>query len=185
MLCGLLLPFSFYLGKFFNIFSGKVTVKLKFMHVVFAVFQVFLSDLNHNGYPYDNRVSQRLSATLFPLSFMIFISWRDIIKVQIRKMRVFEMRKYDKGFKKEAVKLPDEVGVNQAAAQFGIPYYSLFKRPKKPSQAALSIEQPFVDMDRIKPIPSKQSIIGDKCTFPDGRANSVRAVNHFRFGAAA
>lgn len=38
---------------------------------------------------------------------------------------VFEMRKYDKGFKEEAVKLSDEVGVKQAAAQLGVPYYSL------------------------------------------------------------
>ena len=35
------------------------------------------------------------------------------------------MRKYDKGFKEEAVKLSDEVGVKQASAQLGIPYYTL------------------------------------------------------------
>ena len=35
------------------------------------------------------------------------------------------MRKYDKEFKEEAFKLSDEVGVKQAAAQLGIPYYSL------------------------------------------------------------
>ena len=35
------------------------------------------------------------------------------------------MRKYDKEFKEEAVKLSDEVGVKQAAAQLGIPYYTL------------------------------------------------------------
>ena len=34
------------------------------------------------------------------------------------------MRKYDKAFKEEAVKLSDEIGVKQAAAQLGIPYYS-------------------------------------------------------------
>lgn len=38
---------------------------------------------------------------------------------------MFEMRKYDKEFKEEAVKLSDEVGVKQASAQLGIPYYSL------------------------------------------------------------
>lgn len=38
---------------------------------------------------------------------------------------MFEMRKYDKEFKEEAVKLSDEVGVKQAAAQLGVPYYSL------------------------------------------------------------
>ena len=38
---------------------------------------------------------------------------------------MFEMRKYDKEFKEEAVKLSDEVGVKQAAAQLGAPYYSL------------------------------------------------------------
>ena len=35
------------------------------------------------------------------------------------------MRKYDKEFKEEAVKLSDEVGVKQAAAQLGIAYYTL------------------------------------------------------------
>jgi len=38
---------------------------------------------------------------------------------------VFKMRKYDKEFKEEAVKLSNEVGVKQAAAQLGVPYYSL------------------------------------------------------------
>lgn len=35
------------------------------------------------------------------------------------------MRKYDKGFKEKAVKLSDEVGFKQAAAQLGIAYYTL------------------------------------------------------------
>jgi len=35
------------------------------------------------------------------------------------------MRKYDKEFKEEAVKLSDEIGVKTAADQLGIPYYSL------------------------------------------------------------
>ena len=35
------------------------------------------------------------------------------------------MCKYDKEFKEEAVKLSDEIGVKQAAAQLGILYYSL------------------------------------------------------------
>ena len=35
------------------------------------------------------------------------------------------MRKYDTEFKEEAVKLSDEIGVKQAAAQLGIPYCSL------------------------------------------------------------
>ena len=38
---------------------------------------------------------------------------------------MFEMRKYDKEFKEEAVRLSDEVGVKQAAAQLGVSYYSL------------------------------------------------------------
>lgn len=36
-----------------------------------------------------------------------------------------KLRKYDKEFKEEAVKLSDEVGVKQATAQLGDPYYSL------------------------------------------------------------
>ena len=35
------------------------------------------------------------------------------------------MRKYDKAFKEEAVKLSDEIGVRKASEQLGIPYYSL------------------------------------------------------------
>jgi transposase len=35
------------------------------------------------------------------------------------------MRRYDKGFKEEAVKLSDEVGVKQAASQLGLPYDTL------------------------------------------------------------
>ena len=41
---------------------------------------------------------------------------------------MFTMRKYDKEFKEEAVKLSDEVGVKQAASQLGIPYYSLAEK---------------------------------------------------------
>ena len=44
---------------------------------------------------------------------------------------MFAMRKYDKEFKEEAVKLSDEIGVKQAAAQLGIPYYSLAEWRKK------------------------------------------------------
>ena len=32
---------------------------------------------------------------------------------------------YDKSFKEEALKLSDEIGVKAAAAQLGIPYYTL------------------------------------------------------------
>lgn len=35
------------------------------------------------------------------------------------------MQKYDKEFKEEAVKLSDEVGIKQAAAQIGVAYYTL------------------------------------------------------------
>ncbi len=35
------------------------------------------------------------------------------------------MRKYNKEFKEEAVKLSDEVGTKQAAAQLGVAYYTL------------------------------------------------------------
>lgn len=35
------------------------------------------------------------------------------------------MRKYDKEFKEEAVKLSDEVGTKQTAAQLGVAYYTL------------------------------------------------------------
>lgn len=32
---------------------------------------------------------------------------------------------YDKSFKEESLKLSDEIGVKAAAAQLGIPYYTL------------------------------------------------------------
>ena len=35
------------------------------------------------------------------------------------------MTTYDKSFKEEALKLSDEIGVTKAAAQLGIPYYTL------------------------------------------------------------
>ena len=35
------------------------------------------------------------------------------------------MRKYDREFKEEAVKLSNEVRIKQAAAPLGVPYYSL------------------------------------------------------------
>jgi transposase len=46
-------------------------------------------------------------------------------KIKDKDDGVFEMRKYDKEFKEEAVKLSDEVGVKQAASQLGVPYYTL------------------------------------------------------------
>lgn len=35
------------------------------------------------------------------------------------------MAKYSKEFKREAIKLSDEIGIKQAAAQLGLPYYTL------------------------------------------------------------
>ena len=35
------------------------------------------------------------------------------------------MAKYSEGFKKEAIRLSDEIGNKKAAAQLGIPYYAL------------------------------------------------------------
>jgi transposase len=42
------------------------------------------------------------------------------------------MRKYDKEFKEEAVKLSDEIGIKQAAAQLGVAYYTLSEWRQKP-----------------------------------------------------
>lgn len=38
---------------------------------------------------------------------------------------MFEMTKYSKEFKEEALKLSDEIGVKKAAAQLGLQYYTL------------------------------------------------------------
>ena len=35
------------------------------------------------------------------------------------------MATYEKSFKEEAVKLSDEIGIKKAAAQLGVPYYTL------------------------------------------------------------
>src|SRR5690606_433242 len=42
-----------------------------------------------------------------------------------------------------------------------------------------------VPMLQVTTIPSKQSIIGERYTFPAGRGNSVISVTHFLVGAAA
>jgi len=46
------------------------------------------------------------------------------------------MKQYSKEFKEEAMKLSDEIGVKNAAAQLGIPYYTLAEwRNKRKIQA--------------------------------------------------
>ena len=50
---------------------------------------------------------------------------------RIRERIRWVSRKYDKEFKEEAVKLSNEIGVKQAAAQLGIPYYSLAEWRRK------------------------------------------------------
>ena len=54
---------------------------------------------------------------------------------------------YDKTFKEEAVKLSDEIGLNAAANQLGIPYYTLSgwrnKRKKYQETAYGSLTLPF------------------------------------------
>ena len=47
------------------------------------------------------------------------------------------------------------------------------------------IESGVVLIFHFTTIPSKQSIIGDKYTFPAGMANSVISVNHFVLGRSA
>ena len=46
----------------------------------------------------------------------------DILKTDKERLK---MKAYSKEFKEEAVKLSDEIGVKNAAAQLGIPYYTL------------------------------------------------------------
>ena len=43
----------------------------------------------------------------------------------LSKHRKVRKMQYEKSFKEEAVKLSDEIGVKAAAAQLGIPYYTL------------------------------------------------------------
>ena len=61
--------------------------------------------------------------------------WSAIIKVESenspkygrigRHRKVRKMATYEKSFKEEAVKLSDEIGIKKAAAQLGVPYYTL------------------------------------------------------------
>ena len=52
------------------------------------------------------------------------------------------MSKYSKEFKEEAIRLSDEIGNKKAAAQLGIPYYTLAdwrnKSKHQPKEAELS-----------------------------------------------
>lgn len=43
----------------------------------------------------------------------------------LSKHRKVRKMQYEKSFKEEAVKLSDEIGIKAAAAQLGIPYYTL------------------------------------------------------------
>ena len=70
----------------------------------------------------------------FPL-FSPRAFWSAIIKVESenspkygrigRHRKVRKMATYEKSFKEEAVKLSDEIGIKKAAAQLGVPYYTL------------------------------------------------------------
>ena len=44
------------------------------------------------------------------------------------------MKYYDNQFKKEAVKLSDEIGTKKAAEQLGLPYYTIAEWRKKRSE---------------------------------------------------
>ena len=53
------------------------------------------------------------------------------------------MKTYSKEFREEAVRLSDEIGVKKAAAQLGIPYYTLAEwRQKRKSNAAKEKAEP-------------------------------------------
>lgn len=57
------------------------------------------------------------------------------------------MSTYSKEFKEEAIKLSDEIGIKKAAAQLGIPYYTLAdwrhlkNRPRQTPQDKMSDEE--------------------------------------------
>ena len=53
------------------------------------------------------------------------------------------MKTYSKEFREEAVRLSDEIGVKKAAAQLGIPYYTLAEwRQKRKIKAAKEKAEP-------------------------------------------
>ena len=65
---------------------------------------------------------------------LTFSWWSSILKIEskktqksvrIKKNRKRDKMKYSNEFKKEALKLSDEIGVKKAALQLGLPYYTL------------------------------------------------------------
>lgn len=59
------------------------------------------------------------------------------------------MKKYNKEFKTEALKLPDEIGVKKAAAQLGLQYYTIadWRKNRKATETAL---KPILTDDELR-----------------------------------
>ena len=58
------------------------------------------------------------------------------------------MSKYSKEFKEEAIKLSDEIGNKKAAAQLGIPYYTLADWRNKSKQAGNGTQLSQTDLEK-------------------------------------
>ena len=81
----------------------------------------------------DDDIRGKISS--FLLKYVSVEAWNAIIKVESenspkygrigRHRKVRKMATYEKSFKEEAVKLSDEIGIKKAAAQLGVPYYTL------------------------------------------------------------
>jgi len=63
--------------------------------------------------------------------------------------------KYSKEFKREAIKLSDEVGVKQAASQLGLPYYTLADWRHRMREQIMSDDLPA---GKTKPTLTEQDI---------------------------
>ena len=65
------------------------------------------------------------------------------------------MTKYSEEFKKEAIRLSDEIGNKKAAAQLGIPYYTLADwrnhskhKPKEPELSEVEMKIRYRELER-------------------------------------
>jgi transposase len=91
--------------------------------------QIFSFFTNHFSQPFSD------SWVIYIVIINPPFIWSAIIKVESenspkygrigRHRKVRKMATYEKSFKEEAVKLSDEIGIKTAAAQMGVPYYTL------------------------------------------------------------
>ena len=79
------------------------------------------------------------------------------------------MATYSKEFKEEAIRLSDEIGNKKAAAQLGIPYYTLADWRNRSKHKAKFLKMPIPGMRR-KVRPARPNISGNTRSSANGVA---------------